>query len=430
MNRPSISPTPFSLPGERYTRVFRWSTYLLGVVFLLNCFTPLRLHYDMLRYFAIKDCIELKCPPGADPNDYMPYGYTALLLLLSKLGILKSFTIVFVNCLYLFGALFFLKKIFSNILSPYLLFFLVLLNWAVIKFVAHPLSETQYLFFSLASLYSFYLFVRNKNIWHLLLAFLLAGLAFLTRTIGITLVAALLTALIWEYRKQLLNLIKKNGFLLLALILCLSGVLIFSKQLGLNHYTGEMSKQFNEGLRYSDIVFWHFSEWGEIVLNTSRFKVIGFFPTPAGEWLFIIAGILGLGGFIYLCFIRKNSIPFIIKAYLFFYFMLMFNWPYADPRFWMPVIPLIAAVISQTNFSTNRFLKWFSISYFLFYSALGLISLVYLTHTSLNKKELSKTQAKGVYRNEYEMHFFGKTLSDTVTRVDSNLVNFLNRYDK
>jgi len=430
MNITSISSTPYSLPGETQSRFFKWCIYFLGFVFLINCFTPLRLHYDMLRYFAIKDCIESKCPPGADPADYMPYGYTALLLLLSKLGVLKSFTIVFVNCLFLSGALLFIRKIFIQIRSPYFLFFLVLLNWTVIKFVAHPLSELQYLFFSMAGLYSYYLFVRNKKTGWLLLAFLMAGFAFLTRTVGITVVAAISVALIWEYRKQLILLIKKNRALLLIFLLCMIAILFFSKQLGLNHYTGVMSSQFKDGLHFSDVVFWHFSEWGEIILNTSRLKVVGFFPAPAGEWIFIITGVMGLGGFIYLCFIQKSEIPFVIKAYLFFYILLMFNWPFADPRFWVPVIPLIAAVFSQTTFSKNRFVKWCSIIYFVVYSLLGLVSLVYMTRTSLNKKELSKTQAKGVYRNEYELHFFGKTLSDTVTRVDSNLVEFLNRYDK
>src|ERR1700676_4532646 len=137
-----------TLPGEKQARLLKWSISILGFLFFLNCFTPLRLHYDMLRYFAIKDCIESKCPPGADPNDYLPYGYTALLLLLSKLGILRSFSIVFVNCLYLFGGLFFVRKIFSYIRSPFFLIFLVLLNWTIIKFVTHPLSELQYLFFS------------------------------------------------------------------------------------------------------------------------------------------------------------------------------------------------------------------------------------------------------------------------------------------
>ena len=154
----------FSLPGERQTLLFKWSIYILGLLFFLNCFTPLRLHYDMLRYFAIKDCIESKCPPDADPNDYMPYGYTALLLVLSKLGILRSFTLVCINCLYLFFGLYFVRKIFYYIRSPYFFFFLVLLNWTVIKFVTHPLSELQYLFFSLASVMHFTFSFNKKKL--------------------------------------------------------------------------------------------------------------------------------------------------------------------------------------------------------------------------------------------------------------------------
>ena len=226
------------MPQEKQAKFFKWSVYLLAGLFFLNCFTPLRLHYDMLRYFSIKDCIESQCPPGADPNDYLPYGYTALLLLLSKLGILRPFTIVFLNCLYLSGGLYFVRKTFAYIKSAYFFFFLVLLNWTIIKFVTHPLSELQYLFFSLASIYSFFLFVRDKKIWNLLGAFLLAGVAFLTRTVGVALVAALFIALIWEYRKQLINLIRKNKFLAVAGVLAVVVVLVFSKQLGLNHYTG------------------------------------------------------------------------------------------------------------------------------------------------------------------------------------------------
>ena len=404
--------------------------YYTGIPFFLNCLTPLRIHYDMLRYFAIKDCIESKCPPGADPNDYMPYGYTGLLLLLSRLGILKSFSVVFINCLYLAGGLYFVRKIFHYISSPFFFFFLVLLNWTIIKFVAHPLSELQYLFFSLASLYAFHLFVQYKNFRDLLFAFILAGLAFLTRTVGISLVAALFAALIWEYRRQLVIIIRKNRIWVLTFLVAVTVVLIYSRQLGLNHYTGVMSKQFKEGLRFSDVIKWHFSEWGEILINTSKLKVISLLPGSLGEWLFVIAGVLGICGFIYICYIKKNHIPFIVKAYLFFYILLLFNWPFPDPRFWVPIIPLIAAVISQTSFSSNRPVKLISALYLLLYTVLGLVSVGYMTYTSLDKKEFSKTQAKGVYRNEYEIHFFGKPLSDTATHVDSNLVDFLNRYDR
>ena len=217
--------------------------------------------------------------------------------------------------------------------------------------LTHPLSEMQYLFFSIASLYSFCLFVRKRNIRYLLAAFLLAGIAFLTRTVGVALLAALFVAILWEYRKQLILLLKQNRIFLLGLMICIAIVIIFSKQLGLNHYTGVMSKQFDEGLRFSNVLGWHFSEWGEIIINTSRYKVMNFFPGQTGNWVFIIAGLAGVLVFIYLCFIRKNRIPFIVKVYLSFYLLLMFNWPFADPRFWVPVIPIIAGDVSQTSFS-------------------------------------------------------------------------------
>lgn len=418
------------LSGERYARIQQWAVYALAALFFINCFTPLRLHYDMLRYFAIKDCIETVCPPTADPHDYMPFGYTALLLILSKLGILKSFVIVFINCLYLLGGLYFVRKVFACVHSPLFLFILVLLNWTIIKFVTHPLSELQYLFFSLAAVYAFYRFTQHKKISHLLIAFVLAGFAFLTRTVGIALVAALSVGLMREYRHQLIALIRKNRMLIALLVLCSTAIIIFSKQLGLNHYTDVFSRQFQEGVSFIQMVGWHFSEWGEISINTSGVKIVNMLPAPLGKWMLIGTGILVVAGFIYICFIKKNRIPFIAKAYLFFYILLMFNWPFSDPRFWVPVIPLIAAVIAQTSFSDLHRLRIPLRLLFIVYAGFGILSMVYMTYTSLNRKAFSKHEAAGVYRNEYETFFYGKPLSDTATHVDPYVMSVLKRYDR
>jgi hypothetical protein len=146
--------------------------------------------------------------------------------------------------------------------------------------------------------------------------------------------------------------------------------------------------------------------------------------------LFLIAGLLGICGFVYICFIKKSRLPFVVRAYLFFYMLLLFNWPFPDPRFWVPILPLVAAIISQTSISLKPFSRIIAISYLSVYTLLGLASLGFITYTSFNKKEFSKNQARGVYRNEYEVHFFGRTLSDTATHVDQNLVDFLNKYDR
>ena len=94
------------------------------------------------------------------------------------------------------------------------------------------------------------------------------------------------------------------------------------------------------------------------------------------------------------------------------------------------IVPLIAAVISQNFFSQNRIIKNSRVFFFAVYSLFGTAGIAYMTYSSLNKKVLSKTQESGIFRNEYEIHFFGKPLSDTVTYVNHNLVDFLNKYDK
>jgi hypothetical protein len=420
----------YPMQDRQYAAVLRGAVLLLAGLFLLNCLSPLRIHYDMLRYFAIKDCIEQGCPPTADPRDYFPYGYTALLLTLSRLGILSSFSIIFINCLYLLGGLYFVRKTFAHLRSPYFFFLLVLLNWTIIKFVTHPLSELQYLFFSLASLYAFYRFSRDKKILWLLLAFALTALAILTRTVGIALLAALCTGLIQEYRHRLLRLARKNRLISAGLLGCLLIVVLFSRQLGLDHYTEVFSRQFKAGASLAGVLAGHLSEWGEISINTSGVKAIRYLPVPLGKWIFLLAGLAALSGFVYLCFIRKNRIPFIVKAYLFFYLLLMFNWPFADPRFWVPVIPLIAAVIAQTPFRKRFGLKIPLSACLLVYIVFGIASVGYMTYTSLNKKVFARTQAAGVYRNEYETHFFGRPLSDTARHTDPYVMSVLERYDK
>ena len=406
---------------------FKIISAVIILLYLVNCCTPLRLHVDMLRYFAIKDCIELGCPPDSDAaKDYMPVGYTALLLVMSKMGILKSYTIVLLNCLYLFGGVWMVTRMFKSKIHPFFFLTLVLLNWTVIKFVTHPLSEMQYLFFSTGSIYFFYRYTQDKRLLFLLSAFVLGGLAFLTRSVGIALFAALVTGLLWQYRKELIILVKRNRVLVVLVVLAAIGVVAFSKQLGLNHYTGVFSKQKEGGLSFGAILKGHFIEWAEICFNVSIAKVSSFLPSSTAEALFMLAGVVFFAGFVYLLFFRIKDIPFIVKAYLFFYSLLMFNWPFYDPRFWVPVLPLVAAVLAQYVRGPGVV----KTLVFGVYFALGVASVGYLTYTSLNRKLFARTQANGVYRSEYETFFYGKPQEDTERRADPNIVNILRRYDK
>jgi len=423
------------LSGQANTLIFKVITAIIVFFYLINCCTPLRLHVDMLRYFAIKDCIELGCPPDSDAaKDYMPLGYTALLLALSKLGMLKSYTIVLLNCLYLFGGIWLVRKIFSSAIHPFFFLTLVLLNWTIIKFVTHPLSEMQYFFFSTASVYLFYRYSQNRQVLFLLSAFALGALAFLTRSVGIALFAALISGLLWQYRKELMVLVRKHKILVVVVVLALIGVVAFSKQLGLDHYTGVFSKATKgDGVTFPTILKWHFTEWAEFCLNITIVKVEGYFPFSSGRPFFLVAGILFFFGFVYLLFIRKNNIPFIVKAYLLFYSLLMFNWPFYDPRFWVPVLPFVAAVVAESVRSARKAGKRVRAPLIVFlalYFTLGIASIGYITYTSLNRRAFARTQANGVYKNEYETFFYGRPLTDSTGHADPNIVDILKRYDR
>ncbi|WP_127133108.1 hypothetical protein [Pseudoflavitalea rhizosphaerae] len=425
----SIQPTP----GSGNTRVLRGLFTVMAIAYLAACFTPLHIHFDSIRYYNIKDCLEYGCPPDSfAATDYLPYGYTALLIGLSKLGILNGFFIVLVNCIYLFFGIWFVQKIFKEQLSPFLFYSLVLFNWTVIKFSTHPLSEMQYIFFSCSSLYCFHLYTKQKGYKWLILAFLLGFLTLLTRTVGISLIPALVLGVVYQHRAEISRIIRKNKLVIVAIIVVLAILAFFAKQLKIMDYTSLLKTSMGKGAGsfFAENLKNHLQELGEVFVNMPASKLMGFLPGATGPVLFVILGVAVLVWFLWILFAKRSSIPFYIKMYLVFYAFIIINWPYYDPRFWVPVLPLIIAVVMQTPFNSRPWLKLLSKAYLVFYLVLGIIAAIYSLKTGLNKEEFAKKQANGVYRNEYETHFFGKPLSDTAVHLDQNVVDILNKYDK
>lgn len=421
------------IPENKITiQLVKIASVVLILLYLLNCFSPLRLHVDTLRYFAIKDCIEIGCSPDSfAATDYLPYGYTALLLLLSKIGLLHSFTIIFINCIYLFFSIYFILKIFGKTLNKFHFIFLLLLNWTIIKFTTHPLSELQFLFFSTGSIYFFTNYTASKKIIFLIPTFLMGVLAFITRSVGITLIAALTISLFWQYRTALILLVQKNKIISGLIILVTISVLFFSKQLGLDHYTDVFTKQFKEGVHFMDIVKWHLTEWSEISLNLSIAKVNTILPFEFIKYFFIALGMSFYIGFMYFLLRKKSKFPCIIKVYALLYSLLMFNWPFYDPRFWLPILPIAIAVILQSTITIHNTIISKLIIYPILacYIIMGFVSVSYMTYTSLNKEIFAKTQANGVYRNEYETIFFNKPSSDTATVINKEILSLLKRHN-
>lgn len=427
-----VQPASYPLHAT-LSNLFKLAMFAMAAVYLVSCFTPLHIHFDSIRYYNIKDCIEYGCAPGSFAStDYLPYGYTALLITLSKLGILNSFSIVFVNCLYVFAGLYFVYKIFAGQVHPFVFAVIALFNWTLIKFVAHPLSEMQYVFFSCASLYCFFVYTKKKSFLHLILAFVFCILTVLTRTVGISLLPALVLGVLWEYRAELTRIVKKNKLLVLAIVVAgIAGVIFSASKLKITDYTSLLKGPLEKGVGnfFAENFKNHFSDLTEVFLNMPANKVTGYIPGGAGPALFVVLGVACLAWVLYNTFSKRSKIPFYIRMYLLFYVIIIMNWPYYDPRFWVPILPLLVVVILQTPFNSKGWLKGVSRLYLGVYLALGLFAAVYSLYIGLDKERFAQKQAAGIYRNEYEIEFFGKPVSDTAVHVDPEVLNILKKYD-
>lgn len=403
-----------------------------SAVYLVACLTPLHLHFDSIRYYNIKDCIQLGCPDGSfAKTDYLPYGYTALLMFLGKFGILNAVSIVLVNCFYLFTGLYFFRKFLPYEKNPWLPSLIAVFSWVVIKFATHPLSEMQYIFFSMASLYCFHLYNEKNNYLYLGLAFALCFATILTRTVGISLAPALILGVAWKHKDSLLQIVRKNKALLLIVLLAGVAAVFFARQLKIVDYTSLLQDSMKQGLGQFliDNLKNHFTEFTEVFINLSASKVLGFLPPSIGPALFIAMGIAFFCWFIYLLFAKWTRIPFYIRAYLLLYTIILMNWPYYDPRFWVPILPLMIYVILQTPFHRHKLLMLGGRLYLAAFIALGFAAMVYSLYVGFDKHRFAKSHASGDYRNEYEIHFFGKPQSDTATHIDQNVLDLLNKYD-
>jgi hypothetical protein len=412
-------------------RFLKGALLAMAAVDIAGCFTPLRLYYDTIRYFNIKDCIEYGCTPGSTAaGDFLPYGYPILLALLSRLGILQSFTIVLINCLYAFAGLYLLKKIFRGHISPVSFGILVLFNWTWIIIVTCPLSEMQYFFLSSASLYFFFTYTHKKNYAPLVLSALCCILAVVTRAAGIALAAGLTAGLLWHHRDKIRRIPRHYILLSITLLILGAVALFFVRRLRIGDYSGYFFTYLKKDTGHFILsnLDNHFTEAGELFLNVSLSTVEQKWHIPGIRLLYIAAGLFFFGLFIYMLVTSKDRIPFYIKAYLLLYSLIIFNWPYYDPRFWVPIFPLMLIVLLSSP--VIRWTRHLLVrSYLMVYFAIGIVTAAMWLYTGFNKQRFARAQNGGIYRKEYEIHFFDKPQEDSIN-YNQDAINILRRYDR
>ncbi|HRP55306.1 hypothetical protein [Agriterribacter sp.] len=403
----------------------------LSIAYMILSFTPFRLGNDVLRYIQIKEWLEAGKHPVSEMGNRLPYGYPVLLLLLSKLGLCSSFYIVLVNYLYLGGSLYFVNSIFRSSIKAWQLIVLTLLNWTIVKSTITPLSDIQYLFFSTGALFFYTAYMDNKKTGNLAGLLIFTFLAIITRTIGVLLVFSMVLTLILQKKNTSRRKAQTLRILLFTTILFLIIIVVFSTFFRINDYINLMLSFFEAdpaGFWITNLR-WHLADLAEVFINTSQFK-INFIGVGIKEIFFIATGVFSLIYFFFLLIKKKKDIPMVIIIYLLGYIIIVFNWPTYDARFWVPLVPLLIAVVLHTPVHMKPYLRYGFLSWKFVYVFLGTFVIGYYSYLIFNRSEFAKKHDAGIWKNEYETYFLEKPFDNRNTKTRPYILHVLYTYDR
>ncbi len=355
--------------------------------------------------------------------EQLPVGYPALVVVLLKLGIASSFSLVLLNllcvsCAFLLLGLMLRTRASEDMKnsSLWIVVCLSLASWVFIKHVTIPLAEFSYLALSMLALWVFSTSIEKAHyrtrLIFLATSLFIAFLSIYVRSIGVSLFVALLYTSItgdflWGGSGRAASARRYACILVFVVLVFVGGYLFIASDAAVlnassyrrGSYIESLLNAFKENGIFSTLtqnVHYRFREIGEIVLNVPQGK------TPLPVMLYTIIGgvawfLIGRG--VLLLRIRHSA----ITNYLICYSGIMFLWPYYDSRFWIPVLPfLILCVFLAVRMYFEKFDESFVVigSFFRMYVAyfilVGFIACFYSTSVTFSR-EFWKEWANGSY---------------------------------
>ncbi|WP_276479408.1 hypothetical protein [Paraflavitalea pollutisoli] len=413
-------------------QVWMAATGVVVVVYLLDFFTPFRLTNDTVRYFALLEQRLGTWPASfGSSNDFLPYGYVFFLEGLARLHILTPFTIALCQLLYLGGSLYFIKKLFGTSINTWLFACLTLLNWTTIKLVMTPLSELQFLFFTSAALYSYHRFLHNKRPAQLVLTVVLCLIAFVTRTAGIVLIAALLLSFLVSHRQALTGGLRQRPLMSgLVLITLLAGLALLVTRPKFITYLGYFWRPLatDGGSFFAGNLRLHAMDLAELFINTPYSKVAWLIAPSVAGAVYLVTGLLFLGILIWCLIKHRTRIPLFISFYLVLYLLLIFNWPFFEARFFFPILPFMLAVYLQHLGQSSIFQRRLAAVYLTGYVLMGVFVMAYYSRLSYDRDFMKQRHDAGIWEKEYDYLFSGRAVDDGVT-VNQKALYILRKYN-
>jgi hypothetical protein len=435
---------PFAPPRARL--LVSLAIALISIVYLAQIATPLRLVNDGVDYL-------LQASSAIDGHGFLvhgvrsmrPPGYPALIWTLAQFGIANSWTIVALNCLLLSigccASYYLLRD--SLGLSPNAAQFLCLLTLAsmlMVRNVTYPLSDICFFGTSVPCVLLLTKAEASSGVRRFAQLAVVIPLIILSleiRTIGIVLLPAFAWAVIGGLAglRKIQPSLRRYRFLVIALsltALTIATTIFFHSR----YWQFNVPIFRHRGLAHSIIanIALHTSEWGEITVNAPLSKLPHILaPALQIGAAQIILQIIGAAA-ILACLIglwTKLRAPDSLFIYLLGFGAIVFVYPWADARLWLPILPFLIGYtfLGLRHIIAPAILRPVSIIYCALFCLLGIAALAYSTRLTFAGPRFPDLYGDGNFRATYKLVLLNEQPINPAD-IDPDALYLLHRYDR
>jgi hypothetical protein len=398
---------------RRRVRFYQSAIFILALGYLAQAATPLRLHHDAVVLLSIADSVAHGggFRFNGEPT-FFPPGYPAFVALLLKLRLAHNWVLIGFNIISLFVGLsavsyVLLHRIVDTIFPVLNVCLVSSLSFVFIKYSTIPLTDVGFFGIAmccLALMESASQVGFGRKFWQRIIAsWILALAALAVRRVGLALIPALLWSIISheEGRRYIQRISNRTK---IAIVLCLGCASAFIAWIVMETSTLRDRQIVLMGHSLTDavpqILSFRLRELGEITCNLPFLTL----PASIQHAVPVIGAVflaLVLGGIV----LKREISP--TTVFLCCYSLIIFSWPYYDPRFWLPVIPLLVAYSWLSIRRIGRIMRdgfcceIFGVVYVALFVAMGILTLLSSTLVTFAGSEFPNIYREQNYHSTY-----------------------------
>ena len=402
----------------------------LVAVYFLQAATPLRLHPDSVVMLSVAETVE----HGGGflfhgQRTVFPPGYPALVAVLIRLNLAHVWVLVSINVIFLAIGILALRHVlksdFFSEHSVLVVCMLSLLSFVFIKYSAFPLTDLLFFGVSMCCLAvmkkpaSFPFSLRRA-----IVSAVLVITSLCIRRIGVALIPALLYTVIFQSGLRLYTMRLSVRMKATSVFVAASVAVATAWAVRTTSTLWDFHRALN-GHTVIDaaigILAIRLKELGEIAINLP-FDALPRVVQDIVPFIGFLAFALAFGG------VASRRKQFgVTEVYLVSYVAVVLAWPFYDPRFWLPVIPLLIAYsgLSLRRLMRREIAAHVCEGYVLMFVVLGLVTLASTTVMSFSGPRF--TDGYPLYRPTYCAAWHCKEGFDA-TKVDPDALHLLRSY--